>query len=187
MAPRLGIKDHGKSHAAVYERTHPPGFRWLHESLGTNWRLTEMQSAIGRVQLRKLDAWLERRARNAVILTERLGGLPALRVPVPGPGIRHAWYQWYSFVRPEALAPGWDRDRIMVEVSARGVACFAGACPEIYREAAMRSGPRATERLPVARELGETSLMLLVHPTLDDDAMHRAADAMAEVLRAATR
>ena len=182
------LKDHGKSYAAVYERTHPLGFRWLHESLGTNWRLTEMQSAIGRVQLGKLDAWLERRARNAAILTERLGGLPALRVPVPGPGIRHAWYKWYGFVRPEALATGWDRDRIMAEVSARGVACFAGACPEIYLEVAMRqAGLGPAERLPVARELGETSLMLLVHPTLDDDAMHRAADAMAEVLRAATR
>jgi hypothetical protein len=182
------LKDHGKSHTAVYDRSHPPGFRWLHESLGTNWRLTEMQSAIGRAQLRKLDGWLERRARNAAILTERLGGSPALRVPVPGPGVRHAWYKWYGFVRSEALAAGWDRDRIMVEASARGVACFAGTCPEIYREVAMRrAGFGPAERLPVARELGETSLMLLVHPTLDDAAMHRAADVMAEILCAATR
>ena len=50
------LKDHGKSYDAVYHREHAPGFRWLHESFGTNWRLTEIQSAIGRLQLRKLPA-----------------------------------------------------------------------------------------------------------------------------------
>lgn len=181
-------KDHGKSRAAVYDHQHAPGFRWLHESLGTNWRLTEMQSAIGRVQLRKLDQWLARRERNAGILTARLGILPALRVPVPRSDVRHAWYKWYAFVRPGALEGGWSRDRIMAEVNARGLSCFTGTCPEIYREIAMRRvGLSPPERLPVARELGETSLMLLVHPTLDDAAMHRAADIIADVVREATR
>jgi dTDP-4-amino-4,6-dideoxygalactose transaminase len=102
--------------------------------------------------------------------------------------VRHAWYKWYAFVRPEALADGWSRDRIMMEVNARGIPCFTGSCPEIYREAAMRQrGFGPPERLPVARELGETSLMLLVHPTLDDAAMHRAADIVAEVAQEATR
>ena len=44
------FKDHGKSWEAVYERDHPPGFRWVHDSFGTNWRMTEMQAAIGRIR-----------------------------------------------------------------------------------------------------------------------------------------
>jgi dTDP-4-amino-4,6-dideoxygalactose transaminase len=181
-------KDHGKSWKAVYERQHAPGFRWLHESLGSNWRMSEMQSAIGRVQLGKIEGWLARRARNAVILIERLADLAALRVPVPPAHVRHAWYKFYAFVRPEALKPGWSRDRIMAEMSAKGIPCFSGSCSEIYREKAFLDrglGPK--ERLPITHELGLTSLMLLVHPTLDDEAMHRTADVFAGVVRDATR
>ncbi|MFP4428625.1 MAG: DegT/DnrJ/EryC1/StrS family aminotransferase, partial [Desulfovermiculus sp.] len=129
-------KDHGKSWDAVYEREHPPGFRWLHESFGTNWRMTEMQAAIGRVQLGKLDNWVVRRRMNAQRLTGVLRGLPGLRVTDPGKGFFHAYYKYYVFVRPEELTDGWDRDRIMNEISARGVPCMSGICPEIYREKA---------------------------------------------------
>ncbi|MDX6752454.1 DegT/DnrJ/EryC1/StrS family aminotransferase [Geminicoccaceae bacterium 1502E] len=181
-------KDHGKSWEAVYERTHAPGFRWLHEKLGSNWRLTEVQSAIGRLQLAKLGDWLAVRARNAGILAERLGRLEALRVPSPPEGFAHAWYKFYCFIRPEALKEGWSRDRVMGEVTARGVPCFSGACPEIYREKAMAErGFAPPAPLPVARELGHTSLMLLVHPTLDEAAMHRATDVVEAVVREATR
>lgn len=181
-------KDHGKSREAVYERAHGPGFRWLHEGLGSNWRMTEMQAAIGRVQLGKLEGWLARRRRNAGILVSRLRDLPALRVPTPPPGIEHAWYKLYAFVRPDALKAGWDRDRVMQEIAARGIFCGSGSCPEIYREKAIRDlGFAPAERLPVARMLGETSLMLLVHPTLDDEAMHKAADIVETVVREATR
>ena len=181
-------KDHGKSWDAIYKREHGPGFRWLHEGLGSNWRMTELQAAIGRVQLGKLPGWLARRRRNAGILVERLGELPALRVPTPPTGVEHAWYKLYAFVRPEALGAGWDRERIMGEIADRGVFCGSGSCPEIYREKAIRNlGLAPAERLPVARALGETSLMLLVHPTLDDEAMHKAADVVEAVVGAATR
>src|SRR3546814_8980319 len=62
------FKDHGKSWDAVYERAHPPGFRWLHESIGTNWRMLEMQAAIGRIQLRRMAEWTRARTANATIL-----------------------------------------------------------------------------------------------------------------------
>jgi dTDP-4-amino-4,6-dideoxygalactose transaminase len=180
-------KDHGKSLEAVFQRKHEIGFRWLHESFGTNWRMTEIQAAIGRVQLRKLPAWLDRRRRNAAILDERLRGLSALRVPHPPLEIEHAYYKFTLFVRPERLRPGWRRDRVMAEIAARGVPCRSGSCPEIYREKAFReAGLGPLERLLVAKELGETSLMLLVHPTLDDDAMLEMADVVAEVVAAAS-
>lgn len=175
-------KDHGKSFEAVYERVHPPGFRWLHESFGTNWRMTEIQAAIGRVQLRRLPGWLDRRRRNAAILTERLQAIPALRVTRPPNHAGHAYYKYYAFVRPERLAEGWDRDRILTAIAAEGVACFSGSCSEIYREKAFDgTGLTPAERLPVARALGETALMFLVHPTLSEADIARTARVVEDV------
>lgn len=179
-------KDHGKSFDAVYHREHAPGFRWLHESWGTNWRLTEMQSALGRVQLRKLDGWVASRRAHAETLAARLGALPGLRVPLPPADVQHAYYKFYAFVRPEALAPGWDRDRIMQAVAALGVPCASGSCSEIYLEKAFPEALRPAERFPVAQELGETSLMFQVHPTLTADAIEATCQAVERVLAEAT-
>lgn len=182
------FKDHGKSYAAVYERSHPPGYRWLHESFGTNWRMTEVQAAIGRCQLRKLPDWIGARQRNAGILVQAFAELPALRVPVPGPEIGHAYYRLYAFCRPEAMRPDWSRDRIVAEVTAVGVPCFSGSCSEIYRERAFEgTGFVPPAPLPVARELGETSLAFLVHPTLADNQVEAMADVISGVVRRATR
>ena len=179
------FKDHGKSYDAVYNRHHEPGFRWLHESFGTNMRLTEMQSAIGRVQLRKLPEWTAARQRHAAILTESFSRIPALRLtPVPSE-ISHAMYKYYVFVRPEMLASGWDRDMVMNAINAEGIPCFSGSCSEIYLEKAfVDAGYGPTERLPVAKELGETSLMFLVHPTLTDEDMYDTCRAVEKVFRA---
>lgn len=181
-------KDHGRSFDSVYVRQHAPGFRWYIESFGSNWRMTEMQAAIGRVQLRKLRSWVETRRRNAAILTERFEEAPALRVPQPAPNLLHAYYKYYFYVRPEALRPGWDRDRIMVEMDKRGVPGSVGVCPEIYREQAfVEAGFTPPERLPVARALGETSLMLPVHPTLEPEHVHFMADVVMDVMAEASR
>lgn len=176
-------KDHGKSYDAVYHREHAPGFRWLHESFGTNWRMLEVQASIGRLQLRKLPTWIERRRANADILTARLSRHPAFRLTPPDRDIHHAYYKYYLFIRPERLVDGWDRDRIMNAISAQGVPCFSGSCSEIYLEKAFTdAGYGPQRRLPAAQELGETSLMFLVHPTLSDVDMHRMADAVDTVM-----
>jgi dTDP-4-amino-4,6-dideoxygalactose transaminase len=181
------FKDHGKDYESVYYKEHPPGFRWLHESFGTNWRMTEMQAAIGRVQLGKLEKWVHIRRRNANILTERFSKLGALRLTVPPPDVFHSYYKYYVFVRPERLKPGWDRDRIMNTLSAEGVPCFSGSCSEIYMEKAFEgNGLRPAERLPVAKELGETSLMFLVHPTLTEQDMKKITDGVEKIISEAT-
>lgn len=161
------FKDHGKNYDAVFNQSHSPGFRWLHDSFGTNWRLTEMQSAIGRVQLRKLNDWVATRQLNATILSDGFRQIPAMRVtPVPQE-FGHSMYKYYAFVRPELLASGWDRDRIMNAVSKEGISCYSGSCSEIYLEKAFKvAGIGPIERLQNANMLGETSLMFQVHPTL---------------------
>lgn len=179
-------KDIGRSYDAVYHREHPPGFRWLTDTFGTNWRLTEVQAAIGLLQLAKLDQWREARTRNAAMLADALDGLPVIRLtPVPE-DICHAYYKYYAFVRPEALADGWTRDRIVAEFNAAGVPCFTGSCSEIYLEKAFDNVPtRPRERLPVAKELGETSLMFVVHPTLTGEWMQSVCAALRTVLQRA--
>ena len=180
-------KDHGKSWAAVYEREHPPGFRWLHESFGTNYRMIEAQAVIGRIQLRRMREWQAARIANAEAIWATARRIPGLRAPVVPADIEHAAYKCYVFVEPDALGEGWDRDRIQAEIIALGVPCFAGSCSEIYREKAFEGTPWVPEpRLPVARELGETSLMFLVHPTLSAAAIERTCEALATVMARAT-
>lgn len=180
-------KDHGKSYEAVYERQHPPGFRWLHESIGTNWRMMEVQGAVGRWQLKQMAVWTEQRRRNASRIRATASRLPALRVPPLPPSTQHAFYKCYVFVRPERLKDGWSRDRIVTEITAAGVPCYSGSCSEVYLEKAFEGTPsRPLQRLPVARELGETSLMFLVHPTLTDAEIDKTAGVIAEVMDRAT-
>ncbi|RYH00249.1 MAG: DegT/DnrJ/EryC1/StrS aminotransferase family protein [Alphaproteobacteria bacterium] len=164
------FKDHGKNWDAVYSLQHAPGFRWVHDSLGTNWRMLEMQAAIGRIQLTRMPAWTARRMRIAMRLRETLLSFKeAIRVPVPDGSTVHAYYRLYAYVKPEGLRPGWDRDRLVAEFVAQAVPLFQGSCSEIYLEKAFDgTGWRPKTPLPVAKELGKTSLMFLTHPTLTD-------------------
>lgn len=181
------IKDHGKSWDAVYEREHAPGFRWLHESFGTNWRMMEVQAVIGRIQLRRMPGWHAARLANAERIWSGANSLSGLRVPTMPAEIVHAAYKCYVFVEPAELAEGWNRDRILGEISSRGVPCFSGSCSEVYLEKAFDgTGWRPAERLAVARELGETSLMFLVHPTLSAAEIEKTCSVLKDVVSLAT-
>jgi dTDP-4-amino-4,6-dideoxygalactose transaminase len=189
-------KDHGKSYEAVYERQHPPGFRWLHESFGTNWRMLEMQAAIGRIQLARMPGWTAMRTANAKLIWAACRQHVAVRVPVFGcntgacdtscasrSGCDHAHYKCYVYVQPEQLASGWSRDRIVQAINAQGVPCFQGSCSEVYLEKAFDgTGWRPTERLPNAHDLGETSIMFLVHPTLTQEEIDMTCEVAGKVL-----
>lgn len=181
------FKDHGKSCEALQNRQHGPGYRWLHESVGTNWRMTEMQAAIGRAMLKKLPSWVEARRQNAAVLTDRFLKLPALRVTPPPKEIEHAYYKYYVFIRPERLRRDWDRDRVIKAICDEGIPCGSGSCSEIYLEKAFPQALRPPKRLKVARELGETSLMFLVHPTLSREDMLDTCKTVEKVMAVATR
>lgn len=181
------FKDHGKNYDAIYNRHHPSGHKWVHESVGTNWRMTEMQSAIGRVLLRRLPQFVRQRQYLAGILSERFSKIPALRTTRPPRHVTHSFYKYHVFLRPEQLKVEWDRQRIMDAIGAEGVPCFVGGCSEIYLEQIFPTELRPPKRLPVARELGETALMFLVHPTLSKNDMGDTSDAVEKVLERAIR
>lgn len=180
-------KDHGKSWEAVYERSHPPGPRLVHDTFGTNWRMIEMQAVIGLIQLERMAEWTARRTQIAQALVNACAPHQALRLPSTPHHIIHAWYRFYAFVRLDALSPGWTRDRIVEAIAAEGVPCFHGSASEVYLEQAFDgTGWRPRERLPVARELGETSLAFLVHPTLTDEEVEKTCEAIRHVIGQAT-
>lgn len=180
------FKDHGKSYDSVYNQQHPPGFRWLHESFGTNWRMTGVQATIGRLQLKKLPQWIAIRNAHAERLQTLLADLDAIRIPVVPAQCTHAYYRMYFFVNPENLRSDWSRDRIMQEANAAGLPCYVGSCGEIYRERAFTAGGMASERLPVAKELAETSLCLPVHPTLTEAEVQRMGEMMRSIIEKAS-
>lgn len=180
-------KDHGKTWEAVYERQHPPGPRLVHDNFGTNWRMMEMQAALGLIQLDRMADWTRRRTEIATALTA-MGQHALLRVPDVPDAAMHGWYRFYAFVRPEHLADGWTRDRIIDEINARGVPCLHGSASEIYLERAFeKAGWQPETRLPIARRLGETSLCFLTHPTLTDDEVRKTVQVTDEVIAMATR
>lgn len=181
-------KDHGKNHETVYKKEHVPGFRWLHESFGTNWRMTEMQAAIGRIQLKNMQKWHRRRVEIANTIWDTAKQLPGLRVAEVPAHLEHAAYKCYVFVRPDALGVGWSRDRIQAELNSLGIPCQWGSCSEVYLEKAFDgTGYRPSVRLRNARELGETSLTFLCHPTLTDMQVSSTCESLERVMRIATR
>lgn len=182
------FKDHGKSYDAVYNTEHAPGFRWVHESFGTNWRLTEMQSAIGRIQLTRMPQWTAKRQAYSEMINTACEGFSVLRIPEVPANIVHACYKHYVFVQTEQLAEGWTRDRIVEAINAEGVPCMQGSCSEVYLEKAFDGTDfRPAERLPVAKDLGETSLMFLVHPTLSEQDIKKTCDILKYVLNRAQK
>lgn len=176
------FKDHGKNWDAVYEREHPPGFRWLHESFGTNWRMTEMQAVIGRIQLQRMPQWHEKRLSYCQQIWNTAKQLPGLRVPEIPADIEHGAYKCYLFVEGTEQ----HRDAIMQQIDDAGVPCFSGSCSEVYLEKAFdNTGWRPEKSLPVAKKLGESSLMFLVHPTLNQSEIDKTCQVLAKVVSAA--
>jgi len=167
-------KDHGKNYVAMNKPSKNKGFRWVHDSFGTNFRMTEMQAAIGRIQLKRMPDWSKSRLSNAHKIWSVAESIEGIRSTVLPDDSVHAAYKCYVFVDPSVLKDGWNRDRIIDEISELGVPCFSGSCSEVYLEKAfVVSGLVPEQPLPVAKELGETSIMFLVHPTLTDENINR--------------
>lgn len=176
-------KDHGKNFDSIYNKQHPPGFRWLHDSFGTNWRMMEMQAVIGRIQLKKMPEWTAKRMANMEKIYAAFADSPYFTVHRPSDDYVHAAYKCYVQVNIDALPEGWSRDRIMQEINAQNVPCFSGSCSEVYLEHAFDGTPwRPAQRLPNAQKLGETSLMFLVHPTLTENNIQTTESAIQQII-----
>jgi len=175
-------KDHGKNFKKMHKSNPGNGFRWVHDYLGSNYRMTEMQAAIGRLQLTKLDSWLKKRNENARILNEVFSPYDFVRLYEPSESIQNAYYKYALSIDSECLK-NWDRDSFQAQLNAKGIPCFSGSCPEIYREKVFQDSQYAPlDDLENAHRLGKESLMFLVHPTLTTKDMYHQADVIATQL-----
>lgn len=181
-------KDHGKDYDVVFNRKHPPGFRWLHEDFGSNYRMTEIQAAIGRVQLKKLASWTKIRQQYAKIYEDYFCDLSAVRLIHPPQEFWHAYYRYDLFIKPDVLKHGWSRNRILEHANQLGVPCVTGKNSEIYLEQAfVKNNLKPAKRLPIAQVLSETSIALLVDPVFTEGDIHATAKIMYEVIGEASQ
>ena len=182
------LKDHGKTKKAIEKKKNVIGFKWLHEKFGSNFRLTELQSAIGLCQLKKLNGWNKTRTNNALFLYNELFQLSSLRIPLPPKELNHAWYKFYVYLKPHSLKSDWSRQRIITELNNIGMPVGSGSCSEIYLEKCFQdAGYFPMKRLENARKLGETSLMFLVDPSITEQNLSIYAEEIKKILKKATR
>ena len=174
------FKDHGKTYNHFQDGSKRNYlFRWVHDNFGSNFRLTEMQSSIGRIQINRLDRWVALRNRNANILISYLSQINQIRIPIPPENLLHAYYKFYCYVDENQFLSDWNRERLIQELSIDGFPAFSGSCSEIYLEKCFKDNGFAPKiSLKNAELLGKTSIMFLVHPTITIDEMHRYANAI---------
>ncbi len=179
------FKDHGKGWDTIQNCSQQRTvFKWLHETIGTNWRMTEMQAAIGRYALQRLPVWVKARQAHATLLDEELANVPGIEVLSPPADSEHSYYKHYVNVSAEMLSDKWSRDEIVRCIQKEGIPCGSGLCCEIYLEKAMQSaGFAPAERLPNAQQLGERCMMFMVHPTLSREDIEDTVAAVAKVMR----
>lgn len=182
------LRDHGWDYDRAHNIDNSTGFKWLVDTFSTNWRMTESQSAIGRIQLRKLENWIDQRRANASRLTEALGGLSIARDLTPPDSVRHSYYKYNVLIDRQALADNWTRDRIVDDLNCLGVPARVGACPDIAEEAAFRNaGVDTSNPRPNAADIADCTIMLPVHPTLTKGNLDFMANALKTVLSNANR
>ncbi len=181
------FKDHGKSLDKIFNKSKSVSYRYVHDNLGSNFRITNIQSGIGLIQLKKIEYWNKIRTRNAQILINELSDIEFLRVPIPGLDIRHAWYKFTCYIEEEKLKEGLTRDVLIKKIREKGFPAFQGSCSELYLENCFNNKKNTHQILPIAKKLGETSLCFLIHPTISEDIMSEYTNAIRQVILEATK
>ena len=150
----------------------------------------------GLIQLKKIDSWTKKRNQNQDAIWSTCKNFKSLRVPKFNEkswkhfhkGNVHAAYKCYVFVEETFLKDGWNRNKRIKEISKKNTPCFSGSCSEIYQEKAFDgSGLRPKKRLQVAMELGETSLVFLIHPNQTKKEITNTCRAISNVMKEATK
>jgi len=181
-------KDHGKDFNIIKNQSNKGSFNWVHSSFGSNHRMTEMQSVIGRIQLKKLKKWQDKRFKNLSLIYENAKKIDGLIVPTIPAYVKHAAYRCYLFVDHKILKEDWSRDRIIDEVKSFDVPCFSGSCPEIYLEKAFENTDlKPVNRLKNAKKVGESSIAFLTHPNLTVEELDHNCSVLRNVMRIAIK
>ena len=178
LAERVRIlRNHGAS-VSEEERHHGqrpyllPDF----DHLGFNYRMTDLQGAVGLVQLAKLDRFIDERAHRARQYREALADLGWLRVPTEPNAGRHAWQAFVTYV-DAATAPR-PRNEIMQALQDRGIATRPGTHALHLLGYYRRAFGYAREDFPAAADCDAQSMAIPLHNRMDDDDYRYVIDAL---------
>ncbi len=160
------LKDHGKGYDIVFNKKHDPGFRWLHENIGTNWRMLPIQAVIGIHALDELEGWINHRRKIANIYNENLKDIDGVRLTIPSENIYHSYYKYYFFIDHKKFKM--SRDDLIQKINDEDIFCQIGSCGEVYKENALtKYAPK--EDLLVTQELFETAILLKCDPCVSEE------------------
>lgn len=157
------LKDHGKGYDKVFNTEHPPGFRWLHENIGTNWRMMPIQAVIGGHAVDELELWVQHRRKIATLYNDELKNIEGIRLTIPPDYIYHSYYKYYFFLKPERFYC--SRDELIELINKEGVFCQVGSCSEIYKEDALKHYAPSNQ-LHITQKLFKTALLLKCDPSI---------------------
>ena len=174
------LKDHGKDYDTVFNKEHPPGFRWLHKNIGTNWRMMPIQAVIGIEALNLLDDWVNHRRMIANIYNENLKDISGVRLTLPPENIYHSYYKYYFFI--ESANFNISRDEIIDKINDKNIFCQVGSCSEIYKEIALQDF-KPSKKLINAKKLFETAILLKCDPTITKDIAMRNINDIKSILK----
>ena len=172
------LKDHGKNYKTLFHKKHKIGFKWLHEDLGSNYRMTEIQAGIGREQLKLLDSQIKKRNSIAKLYLNGLRDYFYKYKILKKPDFKcktcplkesenscnkctHAFYRLNLFINKDKV----KQSELIRKINKKGISCGVGACPEIYKEKIFKKlklYPK--KRLVNAKLLGNTSIVFPINP-----------------------
>ena len=167
------IRDHGWDYDLTKNMDSKPGFKWMVDSFGSNYRMTEFQSAIGRIQLKKLDEWLNIRTKNAQFYSNALNKINMTENLHPPNYIKHSYYKFNILLKEDTLAAEWSRDLIMQELNKRMIPVRVGSCPDISKEKAFSKESLQNENVKINTEqIANLTMLLPTHHTLSNDSIN---------------
>jgi dTDP-4-amino-4,6-dideoxygalactose transaminase len=175
------LKDHGKNYETVFHKKHKTGFRWLHDDLGSNYRMTEMQALIGRDQLKSLDKQVKKRNFIVNFFLNELKDFYSKFNILKKPNFKcqtcpfrnslkkctkclHVFYRLNLFINKKKI----KQLKLIKQLNKNKIDCSIGSCPEIYRQKIFKKlGFYPKKRLSNAKLLGETSIAFPINPNQD--------------------
>jgi sugar O-acyltransferase (sialic acid O-acetyltransferase NeuD family) len=175
-------KDHGKNYDKILDensdlfKNEPPRagfFRNVHDSIGTNFRMTEIQASLGLDSLELLDEWIQIRRKNAKQLSECLKKYHFLEVLEYNEKYYHCYYKYYFYVKDSILGHKQIRDFIIQEFIKAGISAIQGSCSEIYKEGGYKNleNHRVAMDCVNARNIIDRCVLLQTDPTYTEIVM----------------
>jgi len=164
---------------SVYElllklRKHGEAKRYMSDMIGSNLFMTEMQAALGRVQLRKLDRWNEIRRSNAKFYIEKLSRVKEIVLPTELPGYKHVFHQFVIRVPSEL------RDKLVEHLSSRGIGVAIHYPYPVHDHPAYRALGYPESINPVSKQVSKEVLSIPVHPLLTREDLEYVAASILE-------